>query len=104
MLLLAQHPERAGLPREQRAETETDGGRGSSVAFEELDGALVSLGRGACPERSEISTPSRLRILLPRIEPVPSRRQLANHGVLALSVAYKKQTCIAFHRPAGFAV
>jgi len=44
----------------------------SSVALEELDRALVVLGRGSCGERAEIAALTRARILFPRHEPVLS--------------------------------
>jgi hypothetical protein len=52
----------------------------SSTAFEELHRAFVLLSLGARSEGAEISTSPGLRILLPRIQPVLTGRQLSNHG------------------------
>jgi len=41
-----------------------------SAALEELDGALVLLGRAAALERSKIAAPAGLRILFAGIQPV----------------------------------
>src|SRR5262245_27352221 len=49
------------------------------AALEVLHGPLVLLGRRARRERPEIAAPAGLRILLARIEAVPSGRKLANH-------------------------
>ena len=48
-------------------------------SLEELDGPLVLLRRGQGVERAQIPPLARLRILLPRVEPIPAVSQLSNH-------------------------
>src|SRR5436190_22215552 len=54
--------------------------RRSSAPLEELDLALVLLGRCARLERAEVAALAGLRVDLARIEAVPARRELADHG------------------------
>ena len=52
-----------------------------AASLEELDGALVLLGRSACRERAEILTALRARVELARIQPVLTARKFSNHGM-----------------------
>src|SRR5216684_4935277 len=54
-------------------------GPSSSVPLEELDGALVLEGSFAGPERSQIPSSARARILLPGIQTILPRWQLPDH-------------------------
>src|SRR5260370_19407646 len=51
-----------------------------SVALEELDGALVALGRRQRLEGAQVLPLARARVLLARIEAEPARLQLPDHG------------------------
>ena len=51
-----------------------------SMPLEILHGALVLLGGSARGESAEIAPPAGLRILLARVQPVLSGRELADHG------------------------
>jgi hypothetical protein len=57
------------------------------VALEELDRALVALGRRPCGERAKVAALTSPRILLPGEEPVLPRGQLADHPYAAFRVA-----------------
>ena len=62
-----------------------------SPALEELDRALVSLGGGTARECPEITSPAGFRILLPRIEPILARRELADHDpALSTSLTHRQ--------------
>ena len=55
----------------------------SAAALEELHGAFMLLGRGACAKGAQIPPLSRLGILLARIEPIAAVLELSNHRDLA---------------------
>ena len=48
--------------------------------FEELNGALVLLGRVTCAECAEVLSLASLRVGLPRVEPVLSSSQFPDHA------------------------
>src|SRR5207244_895537 len=70
-------------PPGRKARRRADG-TPSSVPLEELDGALVLESGLACRERSQIPSPARARILLPRIQTILSGWQLPDHRVSPL--------------------
>lgn len=54
--------------------------RANSMPLEILHSALVLLGGGTRGEGAEIAPPAGLRILLARVQPVSSGRELADNG------------------------
>jgi hypothetical protein len=63
------------------------------VALEELDGALVLLGGRSRAERAEISPSTSSQIDFPRIQPILTRLQLADHrSLLELSLSILNPT------------
>src|SRR5207245_5902103 len=75
-------------PPGRKARRRADG-TPSSVPLEELDGALVLESGLACRERSQIPSPARPRILLPRIQTILSGWQLPDHRVSPLGRAVR---------------
>lgn len=65
--------------------------KANSMPLEILHGALVLLGRGARGKGAEIAPFACLRILLARIQPVLSGRELSDHGVFSDRNHIKKQ-------------
>jgi hypothetical protein len=57
----------------------------ATAALEELHGALVFLGRCTRGERSEVSTPAGLSVLLSRIKTIFAGFELSDHSVNSLS-------------------